>query len=444
MNLGKVEKKTLGYTLLKMYAKFVHDFFYYKKVTYIGVENIPKDKPVLIAPNHQNALMDALAIIFAQDSQPVFLARSDIFKNPRTAKMLFAIKILPVYRMRDGKEKLKLNEIIYNKTIEVLKFNKRVVIFPEAQHFDTKHVHQLKKGIQRIAFMTEEENDFKAGVQIIPTGIYYSNYWNFRSKLIVKFGKPITLDDYFDDYKKDPARTIVKFSQVLRKKIIEQVIHIDDLAYHDEYDLLRDIYDKKLSENISLKLSSENKIKIDKEIVKKADTLKEKNANDFEKLMENIRVYSDKLKKFRIKDWVIERSGKGDCMLLRFLFILTGLPVFIYGFINNIIVYLLPSLITKKIKDRQFESSIKYGFSIFLFPVVYLIQFALVWIFVKIWYVAIIYLVTLPFFGLLAFMIHRLFVKTLAQFRFITIKNKEEAKSTIELRKEIINTMDKI
>ena len=130
MNLGKVEKKTLGYTLLKMYAKFIHDFFYYKKVTYIGVENIPKDKPVLIAPNHQNALMDALAIIFAQDSQPVFLARSDIFKNPRTAKMLFAIKILPVYRMRDGKEKLKLNEIIYNKTIQVLEHNKRVVIFP--------------------------------------------------------------------------------------------------------------------------------------------------------------------------------------------------------------------------------------------------------------------------------------------------------------------------
>ncbi len=442
MNLGKVEKKTIGYALLKIYAKFVHDFFFYKKVSYIGIENIPKDKPVLIAPNHQNALMDALAIVFAQDSQPVFLARSDIFKNPLTAKMLFAIKILPVYRMRDGKDKLKLNEIIYNKTIEVLEHNMPVAIFPEAQHIDKKHVRQLKKGIQRIAFMLEEKHNFKAGVQIIPTGIYYSNYWNFRSKLVVKFGEPITLDEYFDDYKNDPARTIVKFSEQLHQKITEQLIHIKDLTYHDEYDLLRNIYDKKLSEELSLKLSPENKLKIDRETVKRVDVIKEKSPNDFQKLMNKIRIYSENLKKFRIKDWVIERSDKKNYILLKSLLILLSLPLFIYGYLNNIIVYLLPSLITKKIKDRQFESSVSYGFSILLFPIVYLVQFVLVWIFIKIWYVAVIYFVTLPFFGLLAFMIHRLFVKTSAQIRFLIVKNKKEARSTVELRNEIIKMMD--
>lgn len=442
MNLGKVEKKTIGYAALKIYAKFVHDFFFYKKVSYIGIENIPKDKPVLIAPNHQNALMDALAIVFAQDSQPVFLARSDIFKNPLIAKMLFAIKILPVYRMRDGKDKLKLNEIIYNKTIEVLEHNMPVAIFPEAQHIDKKHVRQLKKGIQRIAFMLEEKHNYKAGVHIIPTGIYYSNYWNFRSKLVVKFGEPITLDEYFDDYKNDPARTIVKFSEHLHQKITEQLIHIKDLTYHDEYDLLRNIYDKKLLEELALKLSPENKLKIDRETVKRVDVIKEKSPNDFQKLMNKIRTYSEDLKKYRIKDWVIERSDKKNCILLKSLLLLISLPLFIYGFLNNIIVYLLPSLITKKIKDRQFESSVSYGFSILLFPIVYLVQFVLVWTLIKIWYIAVIYFVTLPFSGLLAFMIHRLFVKTSAQIRFMTVKNKKEARSTVKLRNEIIKMMD--
>ena len=110
MKLGKVEKVSIRYTLLKIYGKLIHDVFFYKKVTYIGLENIPQDKPVLIAPNHQNALMDALAIIYAQKGkQPVFLARSDIFKNSFIAKMLFFLKILPVFRLRDGKEKLKMN-----------------------------------------------------------------------------------------------------------------------------------------------------------------------------------------------------------------------------------------------------------------------------------------------------------------------------------------------
>ncbi|NOZ34893.1 MAG: hypothetical protein GXO80_06305 [Chlorobi bacterium] len=138
MKLGKVEKFSIRYAVLKVYAKFVHDKIFYKKVKYFGTENIPKNKPVLIAPNHQNALMDALAIIFALDKQIVFLARSDIFQNRMVAKILFFLKILPVFRMRDGKEKLKLNETIYNKTIQILKKKRPVVIFPEAQHIDKR------------------------------------------------------------------------------------------------------------------------------------------------------------------------------------------------------------------------------------------------------------------------------------------------------------------
>ena len=444
MNLGKVEKKSLGYTLLKIYAKFIHDFFFYKKVTYIGVENIPKDKPVLIAPNHQNALMDALAIIYAQDSQPVFLARSDIFQNPILAKILYAIKILPVFRMRDGKEKLKLNEIIYNKTIEVLEHNKRVVIFPEAQHFNKKHVRKLKKGIQRIAFMTEEKNEFKANVQIIPAGIYYSNYWNFRSKLVVKFGKPITLEKYFDDYKKDPARTIVKFSEELHERIKEQLIHIEDLEYHDEYDLLRYIYNERMFDELSLKATEENKLTADREIIKRLDSLKENNINGFKKLMDQVKDYSEKIKKFRIKDWVIRKGDKSNYVIIRGLLLFFGFPVFIYGLINNIIVYKLPSLITKKIKDRQFESSIVYVFLIIVFPLVYLIQFALVWIFIKLWFVALLYLITVPWFGLAAFHYHRLFVKLSAIIRYKKKKDSEDMKATIKLREVIIKALDSI
>jgi 1-acyl-sn-glycerol-3-phosphate acyltransferase len=443
MKLGKVEKPSKFYASLKFYGKFVHDVFFYKKVTTIGLDNIPDDKPVIITPNHQNALMDALAVIYAQKGQPVFLARSDIFKNPLIAKFLFKIKILPVFRIRDGKEKMKLNDQIYAKSIEVLEHDRQIVIFPEAQHFNKKHVLKLKKGVFRISFMLEEKNNFEADIHIIPTGVYYSNYWNFRSKVVVKFGKPMTLEDYYEEYKEDPLKTISKVTHVLHEKIKEQVIHIEDLEYHDEYDLMRDVYNEEILNELSLKKSTENKLKADREIVKRLDLLKNENNTEYTNLMSKIKDYSQKIKELNIKDWVVSNGGKQKYLFFQLLLLVIGFPFFVYGFINNILAYLSPSLITKKLKDRQFTSSITYGFGIFVMPFIYLIQFAIVWIFVKVWYIALIYLLSAPFFGVLAFSIHRLFVKVKSVIRFKKIRKTDKGKEVMNLRNEIIKDLNK-
>ncbi|RLD52157.1 MAG: hypothetical protein DRI94_03985 [Bacteroidetes bacterium] len=442
MKLGKVEKFSIRYAVLKVYAKFVHDKIFYKKVKYYGLENIPEGKPILIAPNHQNALMDALAIIFALDKQIVFLARSDIFQNSFIAKILYFLKILPVFRMRDGKEKLKLNEAIYNKTIQVLKSNRPVVIFPEAQHIDKKHLRKLKKGVQRIAFKLEEDNDFKADIQIIPTGIYYSNYWNFRTKLFVSFGKPVSLKEYFDDYKVDPVKTMLKFGNVLHEKIREQIIYIKDLQTHDEYNFLLDVCDKEIAEDLSLNLRDlNNKIAVDKETVRRVDDLKESDTEGFNALIKDISIYKESLSKFKLKDWIIEKAIPNNKLVEKFLILLIGIPVYLYGLINNLIPYLLPRLITKKLKDRQFESSIVYGLGIFTFPIFYILQSLLIWFITKSLLFTLIYFISLPIFGLLAFIWSRLFVKTSAQLRFNKNKNTAEMKKLIELRKDILSTV---
>jgi len=442
MKLGKVEKFSLRYAVLKVYAKFAHDIIFYKKVKYFGTENIPKDKPVLIAPNHQNALMDALAIIFAVDKQLVFLARSDIFQNSLIAKILFFLKILPVYRMRDGKEKLKLNEMIYNKTIQVLKQNRPVVIFPEAQHINKKHLRKLKKGIQRIAFKLEEDNNYKADIRIVPTGIYYSNYWIFRSKLYVSFGKPISLKDYFDEYKKDPVKTMLNFGNILHEKIQEQIIHIKDLQTHDDYDFLLDVCDSTVAKSLSLPdLSLRNKFLADKETVRKIDKLKEESSDSFEKLMTYSKEYSTGLKKQKLKDWVLEKNEGFDKLVPKFILLLFGFPLYIYGAINNIIPYLLPRLITKSLKDRQFESSVVYGLGIIMFPIIYMFQTVAVWFVTKSLWITGIYFVSLPILGLLAFVYSRLFVKTYAQYRYFKSKESKEIQKLIKLREKILSLM---
>ena len=81
MGKENIEKYSAGYALLKSVAGFWHNNVFYRKVIVMGQENINPDDHLIFAPNHQNALMDALAVLFTHNGQPVFLARADIFRK---------------------------------------------------------------------------------------------------------------------------------------------------------------------------------------------------------------------------------------------------------------------------------------------------------------------------------------------------------------------------
>ena len=53
----------------------------YRHIKYVGEENIPQDGAVIFAPNHTNALQDALAVLSINSERKVFVARADIFRN---------------------------------------------------------------------------------------------------------------------------------------------------------------------------------------------------------------------------------------------------------------------------------------------------------------------------------------------------------------------------
>lgn len=84
------EKKIQDFNFFYWFLRYYVDFslkLSYRKIKYVGKEKIPQDGAVIFAPNHTNALMDAL-IILAIDTKPkVFVARADIFKNPTLAKI---------------------------------------------------------------------------------------------------------------------------------------------------------------------------------------------------------------------------------------------------------------------------------------------------------------------------------------------------------------------
>src|SRR5512140_3425680 len=165
MGKENIEKYSAGYALLKSVAGFWHNNVFYRKVIVQGLDNIQPDDHLIYAPNHQNALMDALAVLFTHKGQPVFLARSDIFRKKTIASILYFLKILPIYRLRDGFSSLKGNDEIFEKTIDVLKNKNGLIILTEGDHAGYRRLRQLKKGICRIAFQAEEAMGFNLNLR---------------------------------------------------------------------------------------------------------------------------------------------------------------------------------------------------------------------------------------------------------------------------------------
>ena len=444
MNFNKIDKKSLSYSIVRKYVKFAHDIFFYKKVCITGLENIPKDKPLFFAPNHQNALMDALIVSFAVEKQVVFVARSDIFKNPIFAKILIWMKILPAYRIRDGKENLKKNDKVFDASVKILENNNVITVFPEAQHTDKRRLRILKKAVQRIVFQTENANDFNIGIQIIPVGIYYKTYWNFRTTIQINFGKPISSIDYKEIYRENEQKAMLALRDKMTEGLKPLMIDIETEEFYDTYENLREIFNSEMRKKLNLNNEQKNVFIADKKTIEALNKELKNNYENIKSLDKDVKEYVKGIKKYKIKDWILEKATSFSSVILKSILLILLSPIFIYGAINNIIPYLLPSIITKKVKDKQFISSILFALGIITFPLFYVIQtFIFVYFVEPNWY-ALIYLISLPITGLFAFSIHRFFVKTKSQLIFLLNKNKPTMKKLISLRKKIINSVNSI
>ena len=129
----KIQDYDWLYNLLRYYVDFVLKLSY-RNVRYNGLERLPQNSAVIYAPNHTNALMDAL-VILAMDRKPkVFVARADIFKNKTAAKLFRFLKIMPIMRMRDGIDEVRKNDETIAKAVDVLRDHIPFCIFPEGTH----------------------------------------------------------------------------------------------------------------------------------------------------------------------------------------------------------------------------------------------------------------------------------------------------------------------
>ena len=180
---------------------------HYNRFDVHGLDNLPSDGAYIIAPCHQQALMEPLAVLCFSPTPPVFLARADIFRRPTLRAILTFLKIMPVYRIRDGQESLGKNQEIFDRCRDVLLDGYPLCLMAEGRHNNRHSLLPLRKGMFRIAGETQLALGEKP-LYIVPTGIDFDDYERPYSNLVVNIGKPIPVQPFMETYRDNEAQAL--------------------------------------------------------------------------------------------------------------------------------------------------------------------------------------------------------------------------------------------
>ena len=235
--MSKKERKIQDYDRVYAFLRHYVDFclrLAYRKIRYVGLEKVPSDGAVIYAPNHTNALMDALVILAMDRKQKVFVARADIFRNPKVAKILRFLKIMPIMRIRDGMDEVRKNTEIIHKSVDVLLDKVPFCILPEGRHQAKHSLLPLSKGIFRIALEAEELMDGRLPLYIVPVGLEYGNFFRFRSTVLVQIGDPINVSEYLREHAGLTQPEVMNLMKdELTERMKEVILYIPDDEYYD-------------------------------------------------------------------------------------------------------------------------------------------------------------------------------------------------------------------
>ncbi len=416
------------YWLFRGYVAFAW-WLFHRKIEVAGRENIPRGKPVVYAPNHPNALNDDLAIVNTVRHQVVWLGRADLFKSALARPFLRFLKIIPVYRIRDGKENLHRNDETFATAAEELGRNHAIGLYPEAAHSENRRMLPHKKGIPRIVFLAGEKSGFTLDIRIVPVGIYFDRYQEYGRRLLIIFGKPLEVARYYPLYRENELQAILALRNDLYRAILPLTLNFDESNHYEGLEALREIASKPLLREKGISETLYNRLLTDQETMGALGRLEAADPQQAGQLAARGKQFIARTRSLGIRNWLVDTTEEKPLkLLLRLLLLLFTAPLFAFGFLFNAApFFLLDRIVKKKVKKEIFRSTFTFAAGILFFPLFYLLETAAFSPLLPGWIAGIFFLAALPFAGKFAWFWHILLRKTAGRFRWLRIKQSKPA-----------------
>lgn len=345
--------RVFGYHLLGQFIRLVcHTYF--RQIEIRGVNNIPREGPVIICPNHPNMLVDALLVVSEMiklGRGPYCWAKGSLFKNPIVSHIIRSLGAVPVYRpptsstdeFKDSdktpEELAAATETMFEHSWKVLQAGNVMVLFPEGTSYTQTHMMELKTGVMRVA--TGFVKKYAQPISIIPCGITYFKKDKFRSSVLMEFGQPIVVDTdsvSSERYAKDQRAVIKDMTKNLKEQMHNVTLNAPTVECLDTARAFR-----RLCLSNPTVMTAQSEVKVTRDIIRILTATE--TSPQIEILVKKVKEYERQLKELQITDHDVLHAGENEpyigIILERMVYLLILLPLGAPGFIVNVPFYIL-------------------------------------------------------------------------------------------------------
>lgn len=175
-------------------------YWFYRDIRVTGRHRIPIGSPLLIAVNHQNALVDSLIVGWVVPRRITMTAKATLTENPLIAFLFGVLGVVPLRRATDEAGKSVNSRIdhtrnkgAFKEILSVLDRRGAVLIFPEGKSHSGAGLEPLKTGLARVALQARGERGIR-GVKILPLGLVFEDKGVPATIVGAHVGEPIDMD----------------------------------------------------------------------------------------------------------------------------------------------------------------------------------------------------------------------------------------------------------
>jgi 1-acyl-sn-glycerol-3-phosphate acyltransferase len=175
--------------------------WFYGDIRIVGKETIPAQGPLLIAVNHQNALVDSLIVGWVVPRRIAMTAKATLADNPIIAFVFRILHVVPLRRVSDEARKQNglpvdrsRNREAFSEIIDLLRQGGAVLIFPEGKSHNEFGLEPLKTGLARLALQARDEGI--KGIRILPLGLVFEDKGTPGTAVGARIGEAIEMDSW--------------------------------------------------------------------------------------------------------------------------------------------------------------------------------------------------------------------------------------------------------
>ena len=370
----------LFYTVMKPLVQVALRVFF-RRIEVRHPERLHLPGPLLLAGNHPNTLMDPLLAAVNRRQPIAFLAKSTFFANPFVRAIMQSGNSIPIYRAQDTgtggvatpAQRAAQNEASFGRCYDYLGRGGTIMIFPEGTSVSERRLRPLKTGAARIALGAEARHQFRLGLKLVPVAVNYFDPSKFRSDVLLNVAPPIMVADYAAAYAHNPDEAADQLTEAIRVALERRLVVSTDAAADAFVQQIERTFGDHLLPDDGPDDTLYDNFQLSRTLLEALAWAEQTFPERLRAARAQLQAYLADLHRYRINDAALHDQRRGGPAGL--LNLVLGVPVWLYGALNNYLPYILPSVVAKRAtREVEFVAPIMLVMGMLTFPLAYALQ----------------------------------------------------------------------